>query len=222
MPFRVKYPMRYLSLLVITFLVFTASAQETSTWQKFRQSPFEFYFDMGWVVGPSMPGARLDYIISVDYTPGLRYTLKLSDRLAGSLELSYHNVHYHLHMEAAKRLPDATLHDRERFYIHVINLAPVFRYQLHAEKDWSAELGFNFDWNFRKSHMIKNPDANGDPVKTFDRSITYFEPINFDLLARLRKGQWSAHYIYRITDLIKQESGLPGLPPTIVGIGLNI
>lgn len=178
----------------------------------------EFYFDMGWVVGPSEVGAELDYIISVDYTPGLRYRIKSFGKHSLFAELSYHNVHYHLHQEAAKLLPSSIVHDRERFYIHVLNLAPVYRYNGFLNSKGFVDVGFNFDWNFRKSHMIKNPDGS----KTFDRSITYFEPINFDVLARLGYKRWSLHGIYRLTDLIKEESGFPGLPPTIVGIGLSL
>lgn len=178
----------------------------------------EFYFDMGWVAGPSEAGAKLDYIISVDYTPGLRYKVKSFGKHALLAELSYHNVHYHLDQEAAKLLPSSIVHDRERFYIHVLNLAPVYRYQGLLKSKGFVDVGFNFDWNFRRSHMIKNPDGS----KTFDRSITYFEPINFDLLARVGYKRWSFHGIYRLTNLIKEESGFPELPPTIVGIGLSL
>lgn len=183
--------------------------------------PFEFYFDMGWVVGPSDPGAQLDYFISVDYTPGIRWKKTLSSRVELLGEFSYHNVHYHLHQEAAKLLPDAIIHDRERFYIHVLNLAPVLRYHL-GSRNFYLDMGVNLDWNFRRSHMTKNPDANGDAVKVFDRSITYFEPFNTDLLVRVGRNRWTLHGIYRLTNLLKEDSGLPGLPPTIVGIGLSI
>ena len=185
------------------------------------ERPFEFYFDMGWVVGPSTPGAQLDYFISVDYTPGIRWKHQLSNKLELLGELSYHNVHYHLHQETAKLLPNAIVHDRERFYIHVLNLAPVVRYHLPIS-DWFMDLGVNIDYNFRRSHMTKNPDSDGNPVKVFDRSITYFEPFNTDVLVRLGRGRWTLHGIYRLTNLLKEESGLPGLPPTIIGLGLSI
>lgn len=213
--------MRILALLIGFFNFTTAFAQSNFS-AKYEPGEndrrLEFYFDMGWVVGPSETGAKLDYVISVDYTPGLRYKMKTSGNHTLMAELSYHNVHYHLHQEVAKLLPNSIQHDRERFYIHVLNLAPIYRYQGFLDSKGFIDLGFNFDWNFRKSHMIKNPDGS----KTYDRSITYFEPINLDILGRVGYKRWSFHGIYRLTDLIKEESGLPGLPPTIVGIGLSL
>ncbi|MFY0674078.1 MAG: hypothetical protein JXQ87_11760 [Bacteroidia bacterium] len=199
---------------ILLSLLGNANAQERPTLD------IHGFFDMGWVVGPSHENAKLDYLISVDYTPGIRLLKPIWQHGDLAIELSYHNVHYHLNQNDQKLLPNNILHDRERFYIHVLNLGLGHRYYLN--NGLYFDIGFNFDWNFRNVHMIKNPDSNGEDVKTFDRSITYFNPVNFDVLARVGKGRWTLHYIHRMTPLIKPDVGLPTLPSHILGIGLRI
>jgi len=178
------------------------------------------FFDMGWVVGPSHQNGKLDYLISVDYNPGLRMLKRIWDKGDLAIELSYHNVHFHLHQYDEKLLPNNTLHDRERFYVHVANLGIAHRY--YFSTSMYVDFGINLDWNFRKVHMIKNPDVNGDDVKTFDRTIDYFQPFNYDVFARIGKAKWTIHYVHRLSPLIKTSSRLPGLPPQILGIGLRM
>jgi hypothetical protein len=206
--------MRLLSSILAIFISSMLLAQDRPTLD------IHGFFDMGWVVGPSHQNAKLDYLISVDYTPGVRLLKPIWDKGDLAIELSYHNVHYHLHQYDQKMLPNNIQHDRERFYIHVLNLGLGHRY--YFSNGIYADIGLNLDWNFRNVHMIKNPDANGEDVKTFDRSITYFNPVNFDVLARVGKGRWTLHYIYRLTPLIDTDANLPTLPPHILGIGLRM
>lgn len=200
--------------LSLSFCLSYASAQKRDALR------IQGFFDMGWVVGPSHPNAQLDYGISVDYTPGIRLLKPFWQWGDVAVELSYHNVHYHLDQNPDKLLPNATLHDRERFYIHVLNLGLAHRW--HTASGWYFDTGANIDWNFRKSHMVKNPDPQGNDQKVYNRDIDYFAPVNFDVFTRIGKGRWTMHYIYRLTPLLKPASGLPTLPPHIAGIGLSI
>ena len=179
----------------------------------------QLFFDLGWFVTPSYEGAQMDYGITVDYTPGVRQLINYSPKSSLLLEATYHNVHYHLHQDENKKIPDQTINDRERFYIHVLSATTAYRYNYDNK---FFDIGLNYDYNFRTVHMIKNPDTNGNDKKTFDDSIDYFSPLNFDVFIRFGFKFFSIHYNHRISDIIKNSSDLPDLPRGVLGVGVSL
>lgn len=192
------------------------SQNEDST----RLKRLYFYFDMGWVASPDKVGSQLDYGISVDYNPGLRFQQTISASHSLLLELGYHNVHFHLKQSSDKTLPDTTLFDRERFYVHSLSVGANFRTEL--SNDFYFDAGVALDYNFRTVHMIKNPNAKGKSVKTFDSGIEYFHALNADFMVRLGYHNWTLHYVFRISPLLKKHFGYRKLPFGVAGIGYSI
>ncbi|GAB2942649.1 hypothetical protein GCM10027048_04100 [Hymenobacter coalescens] len=178
---------------------------------------------------PTAPGAELRPWASAEMALGLREKLQLTPLLAIGADVRYQYLRYSLAQNAAKRLPTATLHQRESITLHRLDLEAWARLRFGRQGN---TVGRYLDvagwggWVPGTAHRTEDEPNNGQArrVKTTATGLPYLRRWAYGAGARLGSQRLALVARYRLSDTFRgpRAAEFPELPRWVLGLEIGV
>lgn len=189
------------------------------------------YFGYGFVVGPAeATGSEVAYGKSTDFNVGFRYKRRISNLYALGFDLAYGVTSFNLKQQQGKLLPDTILHESEKINFNHFGLMIYNRFNFGKRGNVLGnyiDLAAYGNYEFSVKHIyterhLKPNAANANITKVVNRQLTYTNPFNYGVQARLGFNRYVFYGSYRLSELFKSEFIYPELPRLIIGLQIGL
>lgn len=183
-------------------------------------------FGIGFPVSPSVPGAEIHAIRSLQINYGAVALFPLSKYFAPGFDLTYNYYAYSLKQEEGKTLPVAyNENESEKINLNCIQGGPVLRitYMPKDSKQGNyIDLSTDIVWVAGRNHFTRNENQDGSITEILTRKLDYTNTFQYIAKVRLGFGPVAIFGSYRLTDVFKETYLFPELPNVNAGIEILI
>ena len=198
------------------------------------------YIGLAFAVGPDLPGSRINYGKSFEFTIGQRTKWRVNNFYAIGLDMIYHVNSYSLKQEKDKLLPNDSIHSREKIKFHNIGLGFYNRFNYGKRGNYMGnfvDVGMQFDVPFAASITSKDDlnlagQNNGRVETTKTTKLRFLTDYNYSGYLRLGFNKVVVTASYRLSDLFRSDPTLftkynnglskyPELPVLHIGIQMS-
>lgn len=185
----------------------------------------QMFFRFGFVLPPDEAGAKLHFGSSVEFSLGFRHKYKISNVYSLGFETEATYVGYRLRQESGKRLPDTTLHRRER--LETTSLGVNFFNRINLDPGRGNTIGKYIDLCVRGQYtffelMRKNNLPDGSRVRSVISRLPYVNHYQAQAMVKLGIGHFAVYGAYRFTDAFRGSYNYPELPRATAGIEIGL
>jgi hypothetical protein len=184
-----------------------------------------FFAGFGFAAGnPENPGAEIQYGRSWTFDYGLRYKRRFNDTFSAGYELLFKRASYFPRQESGKLVPGPELHDREKIVFSSLGAGLYQRINYGKRGDYIGrfiDLGVYGDWHFNVRH-VSFDQAGRERVRVRRTGMDYPESLGYGILFRKGFNNMVFKAAYRLSDLFREDAGLPEFTRLTVGLELGL
>ncbi|HET6244792.1 MAG: hypothetical protein H0V01_05090 [Bacteroidetes bacterium] len=189
------------------------------------------YLGLGFIVGPSMgAGSAIRYGNSTDFNFGYRYKRKVANFYAVGFDLAYGLTSFNIKQQIQKTLPNSVLHDNEKINFNHLGALIYNRFNIGKRGNHIGnfiDVAAYGNWEFAIRHIYndknKTPnESNAKLTKVVNKNLTYTNPFNYGLQARIGLNRYVFYSSYRMSSLFKSRFMYPELPLLTIGMQISL
>lgn len=184
-----------------------------------------FYTGFHFAAGESDgPGARIRYGRSWAFDYGMRYKRRFNNTFSAGYDAALKRTAFFIRQEEGKLVPDPFIHDREKLVFLTGELGLYKRVNYGRRGDHMGrfiDVGAYGAWHFNVRHVTFDTSGN-ERIRTRRVGMEYPEPLGYGLLARIGFNNVVLKGTYRLSDMFREDSGLPDLPRFTVGLEMGM
>lgn len=190
-----------------------------------------FYYGLGFIAGAGdNNGLKINYFMSNELTLGLRYKRKVNNFYALGADINCSIQNYNINQNSLKTFPNAILHDKEKLLTRELGLEFYNRFNFGKRGNYIGnfiDLAAYGQWDFFPTYVTIDNYKSGNAAlakktKQIHSSLTYTNPFNYGLTARIGFNKYVFYGSYRLSNIFKDSSQFPELPGIIIGIQLGL
>lgn len=189
----------------------------------YRHSFLGSHFFLGNSEGPS---GKLRTGLSWAMEYGIRYKRRFNNVFSGGIEWSVKRLAYIPSDWGMAVLPYEEEIRKERLVL--IQTGPGIYQRINFQKRRGDFIGRFLDlgvygyWNFSSRHVYSYDNARDERVKVKTSRLSYIQPFDYGVLARLGFNNFVIRGSYRFSDHFKENSGMEEFPRFSLGLELGL
>ena len=188
------------------------------------------YIGYGFVIGKSDNEGIKTNFGSGEFIFGIRYKRKISNFYSCGFDINYNSKLYKIKQDSMKIFPNNVLHTKEKLVFHNIGLVLYNRFNFGKRGDYVGnfiDVGAYTDWGFNSQYVTYDKYAvvnavSASNTKQIHSGLTYLNPINYGITARLGFNKFVLSASYRLSEIFETSYIYPELPRLILGVQLAI
>lgn len=180
-----------------------------------------FHFPAG---DPELPGAEIIFGRSWTFEHGLRYKLRLNNTFSAGYEIQFKRASFFPRQQEGKRVPDQVIHEREKLVFTAIGGGLYQRVNFGRRGDYIGrfiDVGVYGDWHFNIRH-VSFDQVGKERIRTRRTGMDYPESLGYGILARVGFNNTVFKATYRLSDLFREDAGLPEFTRLTIGVEMGL